>query len=93
MARFGSPFSVLAQDRLLTNEELVRYIRFMIAAEFRATQPYAQPADPADKRLAMEAWGDTENEVRMQAGGFPRWLLLLIADEETIIKAHGKKTK
>ena len=32
MPEFGSPFSGLAKDRKLTHAELVRAIRFMIAA-------------------------------------------------------------
>jgi len=34
MPGFGSPFSGLANDRKLTDEELVRAIRFMVAASF-----------------------------------------------------------
>ena len=39
MAVFGSPFSVLANKSMLTDAELIRAIRFMVAAEFEATQP------------------------------------------------------
>jgi len=42
MPGFGSPFSWLANDRKLTHEELVRAIRFMVAAEYEATQLYTQ---------------------------------------------------
>lgn len=38
MPEFGSPFSGLANYRKLTNEELIRAIRFMIAAEYEAIQ-------------------------------------------------------
>jgi len=37
MPNFGSPFSGLANDRKLTDTELVRAIRFMVAAEYEAT--------------------------------------------------------
>ena len=40
MPQFGSPFSELANGRKLTDEELVRAIRFMVAAEYEATQMY-----------------------------------------------------
>ncbi|MCJ7656703.1 MAG: rubrerythrin, partial [Candidatus Atribacteria bacterium] len=36
MPEFGNPFSGLKKDRKLTNEELIRAIRFMIAAEYEA---------------------------------------------------------
>jgi hypothetical protein len=42
MPNFGNPFSGLKHDRLLTHEELVRAIRFMVAAEYEATQLYEQ---------------------------------------------------
>ena len=34
MPEFGSPFSGLANKKKLTDEELVRAIRFMVAAEY-----------------------------------------------------------
>jgi len=40
MAVFGSPFSGLANEKKLTDAELIRAIRFMIAAEYEATQLY-----------------------------------------------------
>ena len=36
MPNFESPFSGLAKDRKLTDEELIRAIRFIIAAEYEA---------------------------------------------------------
>ena len=44
MPEFGSSFSGLANDRKLTNAELIRAIRFMVAAEYEATQLYIQLA-------------------------------------------------
>jgi len=38
MPDFGTPFSGLAKERKLTHEELIRAIRFMIAAEYEAIQ-------------------------------------------------------
>lgn len=38
MPEFVSSFSGLANDRRLTDAELVRAIRFMIAGEYKATQ-------------------------------------------------------
>ena len=40
MPEFGTPFSGLAKDRKLTKSELIRAIRFMIAAEYEAIQLY-----------------------------------------------------
>ena len=53
MAIFGSPFSGLANDRKLTDAELIRAIRFMVAAEYEATQLYMQLADSTDNKLVL----------------------------------------
>ena len=37
MPTFDSPFSGLANNRKLTNQELIRAVRFTVAAEFEAT--------------------------------------------------------
>ncbi len=51
MPQFGSPFSELANARKLTDEELVRAIRFMVAAEYEATQMYMQLAESTENQL------------------------------------------
>ena len=38
MPDFGTPFSGLAWEHKLTHKELIRAIRFMIAAEYEAIQ-------------------------------------------------------
>ena len=53
MPDFGSSLSGLANDRKLTDEELIRAIRFMIAAEYEATQLYTQLAESTDNKLAI----------------------------------------
>ena len=58
MPKFGSPFSGLANDRKLTDEELIRAVRFMIAAEFEATQLYMQLAESTDNKLAIAVLRD-----------------------------------
>ena len=54
MPEFGSPFSGLANDRKLTDEELVRAIRFMVAAEYEAIQLYMQLTESTDNSLAID---------------------------------------
>ena len=62
MPEFGSPFSGLANNRKLTQEELVRSIRFMVAAEYEAIQMYMQLAESTDNKLAIEVLKDIANE-------------------------------
>ena len=82
MPVFGSPFSGLANDRRLTDEELVRAIRFMVAAEYEATQLYTQLAGSTDNRLAVEVLKEIADEERVHVGEFLRLLRELAPDEE-----------
>ena len=82
MPEFGTPFSSLANGRKLTNEELIRAIRFMIAAEYEAIQLYMQLAESTDNKLAIEVLKDIADEERVHAGEFLRLLKELDPDEE-----------
>ena len=82
MPEFGSPFSGLTNDRKLTDAELVRAIRFMVAAEYEAIQLYMQLAESTDNKLAVEVLRDIANEERVHAGEFLRLLRALAPDEE-----------
>jgi len=82
MPDFGQPFSGLAKDKKLTDAELIRAIRFMIAAEYEAIQLYMQLAESTDNRLAVEVLEDIANEERVHAGEFLRLLKELAPDEE-----------
>jgi len=82
MPEFGSPFSGLANDRELTHEELVRAIRFMVAAEYEAVQLYTQLAESIDNELAIEVLKDIADEERVHAGEFLRLLRHLEPNEE-----------
>ncbi len=82
MPEFGSPFSGLAADRKLTPEELVRAVRFMVAAEYEAVQMYMQLAESTADKLAAEVLKDIADEERVHAGEFLRLLKHLAPDEE-----------
>lgn len=88
MPEFGSPFSGLAKERKLTDAELIRAIRFMVAAEYEAVQMYMQLAESTDNRLAMEVLKDIADEERVHAGEFLR-LLHEIAPNEKDFYAKG----
>ncbi|MGA2401692.1 MAG: ferritin family protein [Syntrophobacteraceae bacterium] len=90
MPEFGSPFSGLASGRKLTDAELIRAVRFMVAAEYEAIQLYMQLAESTDNKLAVEVLNDIANEERVHAGEFLR-LLRELAPEEEIFYAKGAK--
>ncbi|MGE5606173.1 MAG: ferritin-like domain-containing protein [Bacteroidota bacterium] len=82
MPEFGNAFSGLALDCKLTKTELVRAIRFMVAAEYEAVQLYMQLAESIDDELAMEVLVDIADEERVHAGEFLRLLKYLEQEEE-----------
>jgi len=90
MAEFGSPFSGLAKDRKLTDAELIRAIRFLVAAEYEATQLYMQLAESTDNKLSIEVLKEIADEERVHAGEFLR-LLYVISPDEKKFYAEGEK--
>ena len=93
MPEFGSPFSGLSNDRKLTNEELVRAIRFMVAAEYEAIQLYMQLAESSDNELAVNVLKDIGDEERVHAGEFLRLLRELAPNEEEFYAKGAKEVE
>jgi len=76
----------MASERKLTESELVRAIRFLIAAEYEAIQLYMQLAESTDNKLVQEVLKDVADEERVHAGEFLRLLYHLAPDEERFYK-------
>ncbi len=82
MPDFGQPFSGMAKEKKLTKQELIRSIRFMVAAEYEAIQLYMQLAESTDEQLAIDVLKEIADEERVHAGEFLRLLKELEPDEE-----------
>ena len=93
MPVFGSPFSGLANERKVTDAELVRAIRFMVSAEYEAIQLYMQLAESTDNKLAVEVLKDIADEERVHAGEFLRLLRELAPDEEKFYAEGAKEVE
>jgi rubrerythrin len=93
MPQFSSAFSGLANDKKLTNEELIRAIRFMIASEYEATQLYQQLAESTDNKLAIAVLKDIADEELVHVGEFLRLLRELAPDEEKLYAKGAKEVK
>ena len=93
MPTFGSPFSGLANNKKLTDSELIRAIRFTVAAEFEATQLYMQLAESTDNRLAVKVLKDIADEERVHIGEFLRLLRELAPDEEKFYARGAKEVE
>ena len=93
MPDFGSPFSGMASDRKLTEAELVRAVRFMVAAEYEAVQLYMQLAESTDNTLAQNVLKDIADEERVHAGEFLRLLKELAPDEEAFYQQGAREVE
>lgn len=93
MPEFGNPFAGLKNGRKLTHEELVRAIRFMVAAEYEAIQLYEQLAESTDNELAKEVLIDIANEEKVHAGEFLRLLHELQPDEAEFYKEGAEEVE
>jgi rubrerythrin len=91
MPVFGTPFSGLANERKLTDEELIRAIRFAAAGEFEAIQLYMQLAESTDNKLAIDVLKDIANEERVHVGEFLRLLSELAPDEKKFYAKGAKE--
>lgn len=74
MPEFGHPFSGLKNNTKLSDQELIRAIRFMVSAEFEAVQLYMQLAESTDNKLVINVLTDIADEERIHAGEFLRLL-------------------
>jgi rubrerythrin len=93
MPEFGTPFSGLTEKKKITHEELVRAIRFMVAAEYEAIQLYTQLAEATDNKLAKEVLNDIADEEKVHAGEFLRLLKELAPDEEKFYVDGAKEVE
>jgi len=93
MPDFGNPFSGLACERKLTHEELIRAIRFMIAAEYEAVQLYMQLEESTDNQLAKEVLKDIADEERVHAGEFLRLLKHLAPNEDKFYQEGSEEVE
>ncbi len=83
MPEFGTPYAGIAYERKINDAELVRAIRFMVAAEYEAIQLYMQLAESTDNQLAVAVLKDIADEERIHAGEFLRLLKQLEPAEES----------
>jgi len=93
MPTFGSPFSGLANNKKLTNDELIRAVRFTVASEFEATQLYTQLAESTDNKLAVKVLKAVADEERVHVGEFLRLLHELAPDEEKFYAKGAKEVE
>ena len=90
MPEFSEAFTGLAAKRNLSHNELVRAIRFMIAAEYEAIQLYEQLAESTDNELSRRILHNIAREEMEHVGEFRRLLSVLSPQDEPFYY-HGVK--
>ena len=70
MPDFGSPFAGQDIDRKMTKDEIVRAVRFAIAAEYEAIQLYRQIANATDEEFVADVMNEVADEEVVHAGEF-----------------------
>lgn len=93
MPEFGNPFAGNHYERKLTKEELIRAIRYDIAAEYEATQLYMQLAESTDDKIAKAVLRDIAEEELVHVGEFLRLLKHLSPDEEKLYNRGYKEVE
>jgi rubrerythrin len=93
MPNFASPFSEPLNGRKLTAEELIRAIRFVIAAEYEAAQMYMQIVEATDNELVRKVLTSVTDEERVHAGEFLKILHELAPDETEHYKEGEKEVR
>lgn len=93
MPEFGTPFSGLSLGRGLTDAELIRALRFSIAAEYEAIQLYVQIAEATDNEEVADVLRDIANEEVVHAGEFLSVLKSISPNEKKLYRQGSEEVK
>ncbi len=91
MPEFGNSFSGNQLGRKMTERELIRAIRFMVAAEYEAIQLYEQLVDSIDNPLAVSVLNEIIGDERQHAGSFLKLLTTLDPEEQGFYDAGAEE--
>lgn len=91
MPEFSTPFAGNNNDKTLTEEELIRALRFSIASEFEAIQLYEQIEEATDNEEAKTLLHEIADDERVHVGNFLHLLKLLSPEDEKHYKEGDKE--
>lgn len=93
---FATTYGVKSFDRKLAKSELIRALRFSVAAEYEAIQIYEQIIEAIDDPKAKMIISDIIREEKLHAGQFLSLLFDVVPDEResyVIGEAENKALK
>lgn len=86
MPEFSTPYSTKKSEKILNHQELVRAIRFSIAAEFEAIQLYEEISEAIDNKDAKLLLDEIAEDEKVHVGNFLRLLKILAPEEKEAYK-------
>lgn len=86
MPEFATPFSCKKSDRKLTKEELIRAVRFSVAAEYESIQLYEELAESIDNEEAKRLLNEISDDEKVHVGNFLHLLNILAPEEDASYK-------
>ena len=93
MPDFGNPFSGMKADRTMDTQEMLRALRFVMAAEFETVQLYKQLAESIQDPLVQKVLEEIADEELVHAGEFMTLIKKTNPDEEKLYKEGEKEVK
>jgi len=93
MPSFENPFSGNSIDKKLSTEELLRAVRFMLAAELEAIQMYRQVAEATDDEQAKKLINDIADEEVVHAGEFETLAAKLSPEDVKLIQKGNEEAE
>ena len=93
MPDFGSPFSGMELGRMMTKDELLSAVRFMLAAELEAIQIYRQVATATDDPAAKKLIENIANEEVVHAGEFETLAAQLSPEDAKLIEEGASEAQ
>jgi rubrerythrin len=93
MPEFATPFSGNNNPKKLTKDELIRALRYDVAAEYEAVQLYGQLINATDDQLAKAVLKDIADEELKHAGQFLRLIEHLSPDDAKKYKEGFRETE
>ena len=82
MPEFSTPYSAKKSEKILNHQELVRAIRFSIAAEFEAIQLYEEISESIDNKEAKLLLDEIAEDEKVHVGNFLKLLKILAPEEK-----------
>ncbi len=93
MPDFASAFGTKSFEKKLSPSELIRALRFSIAAEYEAIQIYEQIVEATNDAHVKAVFTDVINEERLHAGQFMDLLFALDPEEKTLYDKGVQENK